>query len=63
MAKASNAALHDDEDVMVRRRKRFDSWAKIERRKRASQGMMYPNSPKPPMHSAMAHPRSVATKD
>jgi hypothetical protein len=46
--KASNAALHDDEDVMARRRKNMSLWARIERRKRASQGLSYPNSPEPP---------------
>jgi len=47
-SKASNAALQDDEDVMARRRKNVSAWAKIQRRKRASKGMTYPNSPKPP---------------
>jgi len=61
--KASNAALHDDEDVMVRRRKKFDIWKRLRRRVEASKGLEYPNSPKPPMHSAMKNPRSVETKD
>lgn len=46
--KASNAAMHDDEDVMARRRKHLSAWAKVQRRKRASQGLSYPNSPDPP---------------
>jgi len=61
--KASNAALQDDEDTMVRMKKKRDIWKRLARRIQSSKGLQYPNSPEPPMHSAMKNPRSVATKD
>jgi hypothetical protein len=43
---ASPAALHDDEDLMARRRKNFRAWAG--KRKKKSMLINYSNSPKPP---------------
>ena len=43
---ASNAALHDDEDVMDRRRALFGKWKQSKRPKHM---IDYINSPTPPM--------------
>lgn len=47
--KASNAALQDDEDTMVRMRRRKNIETLKHRRLKASKGLEYPNSPKPPV--------------
>jgi hypothetical protein len=44
---ASNAALHDDEDLMFRRRLLFNGWKQS---KRPKQMIDYSNSPSPPIH-------------
>jgi len=43
--KASNAALHDDEDRMARMRKTFHAW--VAGRKKKATLIHYVNSPKP----------------
>ena len=45
----SNAALHDDEDLMARRRVTFSAWkAKRKKAKHPSHVIDYANSPSPP---------------